>query len=178
MIKVVLGGASSGKTRYAVDQAEALWQQGGYDRLIYLATAQAHDSEMIEKITRHQHERQNQPWQTDEEPLDVAAKIKQYTARDIVLFDSIGMWLSNVLLAEERCFDTAMTELLNALQDSPAQVILVADEVGQGIVPTNKLGRVFRDCNGKCNQRLCALSERVDFVVAGLVQTIKNTEPK
>ena len=174
MIHIFLGGARSGKTLHAVQQAEALWRQGRHTRLIYLATAQAYDSEMRDKIANHQRERTNQPWHTDEEPLEIAARMAYYTAKDIVLLDSIGMWVSNLLLAEERDRNAVIEKFLKAVQDCPAQMILVADEVGQGVVPASKLGRDFREVNGFVNQRLCTQAKRVDFVVAGLVQTLKN----
>ena len=174
VMHIVLGGACSGKTRYAMTQAEALWQQDSGKRLRYLATAQAHDLEMRAKIADHQKERQNAPWQTDEEPLNVVDRFRSYGASDIVLFDSVGMWVSNLLLAEEPDIDTATKDVLEALWTCPAHCILVADEVGGGVVPSAKMGRTFRNLNGTFNQRLCAQASTVDMVIAGLVQRIKS----
>ena len=176
VLQIVLGGARSGKTLHGVTLAETLWQQGRHTRLIYLATAQAWDAEMRTKIANHQKERQNQPWQTDEEPLEIAARLAQYTQQDIVLLDSIGMWASNLLLAEYHDTEQAAESLLATTKNCLAHCIFVADEVGQGVVPASKMGRQFREVNGKINQQLCAQATGVDFVVAGLVQTIKITE--
>ena len=153
-----------------------MWQQGQHNRLIYLATAQAWDAEMHTKIANHQKERCAQPWQTDEEPLEIAEHLAQYTKCDIILLDSIGMWVSNLLLTDHLNTELMIANFIKAVKNCSAHCLFVADEVGQGVVPASKMGRDFREYNGGINQELCALADRVDFVIAGLVQTIKTTE--
>jgi adenosylcobinamide kinase / adenosylcobinamide-phosphate guanylyltransferase len=166
-ITLVLGGARSGKSRYAESLIAALpppWT--------YLATAEAGDTEMAARIATHRARRGPQ-WQTIEAPRDLAAALKSRQTMP-VLVDCLTLWLSNLMLADAD-IDAEIARLEAALADTGAPVVLVANEVGSGIVPDNPLGRRFRDLQGVLNQRMAARADRVVFVVAGLPLAIKGT---
>ncbi len=163
---LVLGGARSGKTRHALSIAQRT------PRRVYLATAQAHDEEMRQRIARHQNERDEQ-WQTIEEPLDIVAALAGIeTEQTTVVVDCLTLWLSNLLHAGRDC-DAAADALVDALERSPLTIVMVSNEVGLGIVPENALARRFRDAQGTLNQRLAGIVDCVDFVAAGLVLNLK-----
>ncbi|MEM8917438.1 MAG: bifunctional adenosylcobinamide kinase/adenosylcobinamide-phosphate guanylyltransferase [Pseudomonadota bacterium] len=164
-IHLILGGARSGKSRYALDQARDLPEPH-----IFIATAQAFDVEMEERIARHRAER-NARWHTVEAPIDLSPAISD-CSHGTVLIDCCTLWLSNIILAELD-MEASIDSLLKTLDMSKAHIILVSNEVGSGIVPETPLGRRFRDEQGRLNQRLAALSDRVDLVVAGLPVRLK-----
>lgn len=167
-ITLVLGGARSGKSAYA----EALI---GERPAVYLATAQAFDDEMVERLRLHR-ARRGPNWATVEEPLDLVAALRaQDTAGRPVLVDCLTLWLSNLLLAEQD-IAAACADLAATLPRLAAPVVLVANEVGLGIVPDNALARAFRDHAGRLNQQIAAVADRVVFVAAGLPLTLK--EPR
>ena len=166
-ITLVLGGARSGKSRYAESLIAALpppWT--------YLATAEAGDTEMAARIATHRARRGPQ-WQTIEAPRDLVAALKSRETMP-VLVDCLTLWLSNLMLADAD-IDAEIARLEAALADTGAPVVLVANEVGSGIVPDNPLGRRFRDLQGVLNQRMAARADRVVFVVACLPLAIKGT---
>jgi len=168
---LILGGAKSGKSRLALALAE---EAGG--RRVFLATAQAGDGEMRERIRRHQAERGPQ-WSTLEEPLDLAGALKGADAAGVVMVvDCLTLWLSNLMtvaqLADQEIEDKCR-ELAQLLPGLQAQVILVANEVGLGIVPDNALARAYRDLAGSLNQRLAQVCGRVILVAAGLPLALK-----
>ncbi|MCC2975902.1 bifunctional adenosylcobinamide kinase/adenosylcobinamide-phosphate guanylyltransferase [Sphingomonas sp. PL-96] len=164
---LVLGGARSGKSRYAQAVAEAA---GG--RLVFVATAQAFDDEMTDRIRRHQADRDTR-WTTVEAPLDVAGAIAAADGEEAVLLvDCLTLWASNLLLGEEDA-DARLTALLEAIAGARGQVVLVANEVGLGIVPDNALARRFRDLAGTINQRVAAAVDRVHMTVAGIPIVVK-----
>ena len=170
-ITLVLGGARSGKSRYAESLIAALpppWQPPWS----YLATAEAGDTEMAARIATHRARRGPQ-WQTIEAPRDLAAALKSRQTMP-VLVDCLTLWLSNLMLADAD-IDAEIARLEAALADTGAPVVLVANEVGSGIVPDNPLGRRFRDLQGVLNQRMAARADRVVLVVAGLPLAIKGT---
>jgi adenosylcobinamide kinase / adenosylcobinamide-phosphate guanylyltransferase len=167
----VIGGARSGKSRYAESLIAALpppWQPPWS----YLATAEAGDTEMAARIATHRARRGPQ-WQTIEAPRDLVAALKSRETMP-VLVDCLTLWLSNLMLADAD-IDAEIARLEAALADTGAPVVLVANEVGSGIVPDNPLGRRFRDLQGVLNQRMAARADRVVFVVAGLPLAIKGT---
>ena len=165
---LVLGGASSGKSALAearVLRTDAL--------AIYVATAQAFDDEMSDKIARHR-ARRGAEWATVEEPLALADAIGG-APRDLpVLVDCVTLWLTNLLLADA---DVAAAEnaFVAALANRHAPVTIVSNEVGYGIVPMDALSRRFRAAQGALNQRLAAECGTVLMVVAGLPLAIKGT---
>ena len=170
--RLVLGGARSGKSRYAQRWAE---RHGG--ALAFIATAQAFDAEMEDRIARHRADRDTR-WHTWEAPFNLPDVIGQAAAQGAgaVLVDCLTLWLSNCLLAE-RDLDTAGAELCAAVKACPCPIALVANEVGFGIVPDNALARRFRDAAGLLNQYVAAVSDQVVLVAAGLPLTLKGPHP-
>jgi adenosylcobinamide kinase / adenosylcobinamide-phosphate guanylyltransferase len=166
-LTLVLGGARSGKSRYAERLVMALpspW--------LYVATAEARDSEMVERVAVHQAQR-GPGWTTVETPRDIAGALAA-NANTPALVDCLTLWLSNVLLADADV-DAEIEHLDGALARTAAPVVLVANEVGSGIVPDNALGRRFRDLQGLLNQRIAVRADRVFLVVAGLPLTLKGS---
>jgi adenosylcobinamide kinase/adenosylcobinamide-phosphate guanylyltransferase len=164
---LVLGGARSGKSRYAQVRAEGLGI-----RPIYVATAQAFDDEMRDRIARHRNDRAGQ-WETVDTPLDVSGVIARRSSPDtVLLIDCLTLWATNLILGE---YDVAAatTELTSSLAEARGAIILVANEVGLGIVPDNALARRFRDEAGIINQRVAAAVAEVQFIAAGLPLRLK-----
>lgn len=170
-LTVVLGGARSGKSRIA----ERLVIMSGRPRL-YLATAQAFDDEMNDRIQHHRKDR-GEGWETLEAPLEVAPFLTKCQPEFTLLFDCATLWLSNHLLAGSD-LDHEIDTLLAALTACPAPVVLVSNEVGAGIVPENALARRFRDEQGRLNQRLAAQAGLVVGVMAGLPFALKGELPQ
>ncbi len=166
-LTLVLGGARSGKSRYAESLIAALpgpWA--------YVATAEAGDPEMTARIAAHRSRRGSQ-WQTVEAPRALAAALQSCRSLP-VLVDCLTLWLSNLLLADAD-IDAEVALLETALAAAKAPIVLVANEVGSGIVPEHPLGRRFRDLQGHVNQRIAARADRVVLVVAGLPLVLKET---
>jgi adenosylcobinamide kinase/adenosylcobinamide-phosphate guanylyltransferase len=171
-ITLVLGGARSGKSRYAERLVEAAAAQG-----TYCATAEPGDEEMMARIAAHQARRgcvaRGAFWRTVEAPLALASAIVAETVPDRpLLVDCLTLWLSNVILAEKP-LDPEIAALNAALRDAGGPVVLVANEVGMGLVPETPLGRRFRDAAGWLNQEIAGLADRVVFVAAGLPLVLK-----
>ena len=143
---------------------------------VYLASAQAFDSEMQIRIAEHR-SRRDDGWRTIEAHLDAAEALAGIGAGEAVLFDCATLWLSNHMLAES---DVAVetTRLLAALASCPGIVVTVSNEVGSGIVPENALARRFRDEQGRLNQQLASAADLVVLVTAGLPLILKGTLPK
>ncbi len=162
----VLGGASSGKSRYAerlVVTAPPPW--------IYLATAEAGDTEMAERIATHR-KRRPSAWTTIEVPLDLEQAIIAQGPPGTILVDCLTLWLSNVLLAG-RPVAGEISRLLSVLGAAPGPIVVVSNEVGLGIVPDNALARGFRDWQGRLNAEVAAIADHVVFLTAGLPHTLK-----
>jgi adenosylcobinamide kinase / adenosylcobinamide-phosphate guanylyltransferase len=163
---LVLGGARSGKSRYAEGLVKACpppW--------LYVATAEALDAEMAERIATHR-ARRGAPWQTIEAPHDLVGALDAAPRETPVLVDCLTLWLSNRLLAEAD-MDVEIDRLEAALERRDSMRVLVCNEVGSGIVPDNALARRFRDLQGQLNQRIAACADHVVLVVAGLPLTLK-----
>jgi adenosylcobinamide kinase/adenosylcobinamide-phosphate guanylyltransferase len=164
-ITLILGGARSGKSRYGEGLITAL--PGPWT---YIATAEAWDAEMAARIALHR-TRRDAPWRTVEAPLALASALID-AAETPVLVDCLTLWLTNLMLAERDL--AAETEaLLEALAARTPATVLVANEVGLGIVPEHRLGRDFRDAAGVLHQQLAARADRVLFMVAGLPMVVK-----
>ncbi len=164
-VSLVLGGARSGKSRFAEGLAR------GFDGFkTYVATAEPFDGEMRQRIAKHREQRAGDGWETIEAPLDPASAIR--AARGLVLLDCVTVWLGN-LMHHERDIPVAVGDLSAALRESAAQIILVSNEVGLSIVPENAMARRFRDEQGIANQRLAETADAVYFVAAGLPLKLK-----
>jgi adenosylcobinamide kinase/adenosylcobinamide-phosphate guanylyltransferase len=166
-VTLVLGGARSGKSRFA----EGLLD-GHPGRRVYLATAEILDDEMAERVRLHQ-TRRDVDCRTVEEPLDIAATIVAETAKGAaVLVDCLTLWLGN-LLGKDRDVAAEIDRLTAAIGQFGGPVIFVSNEVGLGIVPDNALARAFRDHAGRLHQAVAAKAESVFFVAAGLPLRMK-----
>ncbi len=165
---LVGGGSRSGKSSAALRMLKAAGQRVGF-----IATAQAWDDEMRERIAAHQAER-GAGITTWEEPFDVAARIAEEDgAYDAILVDCLTLWLSNVMLAEDRDVGVECAALVDAAARSKTQVILVTNEVGCGIVPENALARRFRDAAGRLNQLAAERADEVHWMMFGIGMRIK-----
>lgn len=165
---LILGGARSGKTGFA----EKLAMRAG-DRPLYLATAQALDDEMRERVRLHQQQRHKR-FATIEEPISLPTTLEAAArTHDVILVDCLTLWITN-LLGANRNVASAVDELAAVLpRIENSVVILVSNEVGLGVVPDTPLGRTFRDLAGSAHQRLAEICVDVHFVVAGLPMTLK-----
>ncbi len=163
---LVLGGARSGKSAYAQQEAE----RGGIP-CVMIATAEALDAEMQARIAQHQAERGSQ-WRTVEAPLELAEAIASLQAGDIAVVDCLTLWVSNLLM-RDRDIAVEGQALETALRTTPATVWVVSNEVGWGIVPDNALARRFRDECGRLHQRLAKAADSAVLVVAGLPTKLK-----
>jgi adenosylcobinamide kinase/adenosylcobinamide-phosphate guanylyltransferase len=182
MRELILGGARSGKSLLAEQRAAASGR-----RVVYLATAEARDGEMNRRIAHHR-ARRPAAWGCAEEPLHLAARLRQLAAPDAcLLVDCLTLWLSNLLFAGAAARQAeageavdcpllaAETEaLIELLPQLPGYIILVSNEVGWGIVPMHPVSRLFADEQGRLNQRVAAVCEQVTLVAAGLPLSLKS----
>jgi adenosylcobinamide kinase/adenosylcobinamide-phosphate guanylyltransferase len=167
-IILVGGGARSGKSRFALTYAEQIGV-----RRVFVATAQALDDEMAQRIARHRGERQAN-WVTIEEPLALPETLARVEA-DVVLVDCLTLWLANLLLHGDTVADVeaAVGRLAEAASARRGHVVIVTNEVGMGIVPEHALGRLFRDVAGRAHQRLAASADEVYMAMLGLVVRLR-----
>jgi len=164
---LILGGARSGKSSRAQSLAEAASPQR-----VFIATAEALDTEMADRIARHQADR-GQGWRTLEVPLDLVSAIKANEgSEEFLLIDCLTLWLSN-LFHHERDMAAETDALCEALSQSNCSIALVSNEIGLGLVPETSLGREFRDAQGRLNQRVAKVCDQVEFVAAGLPLKLK-----
>ena len=160
-----LGGARSGKSRLA--QAAAERHEG---KLLYLATAEAGDDEMVDRVAKHRADRAER-WTTIECPVELPAAVHNIGNEEgigAILIDCLTLWLSNLMLGDHD-IAAATNALLDALAATPCPVLMVSNEVGLGLVPNTPLGRRFRDEAGRLNQAVAAAVDEPFFVVAGMV---------
>jgi adenosylcobinamide kinase / adenosylcobinamide-phosphate guanylyltransferase len=164
---LILGGVRSGKSRHAEMLGRA---HGG--ALIYIATGEAGDGEMAERIKHHRAAR-GPEWTTIEEPVELAAVLAREAGPErFVLVDCITLWISN-LMGLQRSVPAEVDALAQAIGAAPGAVCLVSNEVGLGIVPDNAMARAFRDATGLAHQRLAAVCDQVVLMVAGLPMRLK-----
>ena len=176
MAVLITGGARSGKSRFAEEYAARLGNDG-----IYIATSQILDDEMQQRIERHRQRRESSAfaWRTVEEPHDLSGQLA-IGYGSVVLIDCLTLWLSNWLLRyenDEQCEEKIMAkvdELADALTKLSGRIIVVTNEVGDGIVPEYPLGRQFRDLAGWMNQRIASVSRKVFLVTAGIPIELKS----
>ena len=163
----VLGGARSGKSGYAQARAEAL---PGHH--VFIATAEAHDEEMRERIARHRAERDAR-WTTVDAPRDLIEAIDAWSGTGaVVLVDCLTLWTSNLMLGDAN-MDAARHRLRDCIGRFDGQLLFVANEVGLGIVPDNALARRFRDEAGRLNQLIAAIASEVVLLAAGIPVKLK-----
>lgn len=172
MKALILGGARSGKSRYAESLAAASGRE-----VVYIATAQGRDAEMRARIDHHRESRPEH-WTTLEEPLALARVLRKHAANGrCLLVDCLTLWLSNLLCNEDaKLADREIEALLECLPALNGEIILVSNETGLGVVPTGELTRRYIDQAGRLHQALATLCERVVFVTAGIPRTIKGPE--
>lgn len=173
---LILGGARSGKSSFALRLAESCWR-----RPLYVATAEALDSEMAARIAAHRKARSRR-WACAEEPLELADLIARadgkFPGRDVLLVDCLTLWLNNILYREGmKAFRRRKAELLRAIRTSRKCLVMVSNEVGLGLVPATPEGRRFRDLAGWLNQDLAAAADTVVFVASGLPLVLKGKLP-
>ncbi|MDQ6991727.1 MAG: bifunctional adenosylcobinamide kinase/adenosylcobinamide-phosphate guanylyltransferase [Mariprofundaceae bacterium] len=171
-ITLILGGARSGKSA----RAENLVQQSG-KAVVYVATAPPlkDDAAWQQRIEQHRL-RRPKAWHCVEEPLAIADVLTSYSKKHIILVDCMTLWLSN-LMWKKKPVDDAVRDLCATLKRMESDVVMVSNELGMGLVPEHALSRAFRDEHGRLNQRLAALSDHVEFVVAGLPMIVKGEKP-
>lgn len=143
---------------------------------VYFATAEAHDDEMAEKIATHRQRRAGQGWRTVEAPRDLAQALAQIEAEEIALVDCMTLWLSNLMLADAQ-IEEESDLLADVLDQLPAPVVLVSNDVAGGVVPDSRLGRRFQQAQGRLNQHLAAQADLVVQVTAGLPLLLKGAPP-
>ena len=164
---LVLGGARSGKSRYAQTLAESSSLEP-----VLIATAQALDAEMAERIRRHVTAR-GAKWKVVEEPEAIAQALRREAGKErIVVVDCATLWLSNLFLSRADVA-AATQKLAQCIAEAPGPVLIVSNEVGAGIVPENELARSFRDAQGVLNQALCGACEAAVFITAGIAVCLK-----
>jgi adenosylcobinamide kinase/adenosylcobinamide-phosphate guanylyltransferase len=171
-VTLVLGGVRSGKSRWAQGFA------GKFERVAYVATAQARDAEMCEKIRRHQEDRPKH-WQTLEEPLELARVLMDHAAEfDLLLVDCLTVYVANLLEAAEadpESLARRIEKFVETLRRVPVSIVLVSNEVGSGVVPPYPAGRKYRDALGELNQQVAAIADNVVLMVAGLPLALKGS---
>jgi len=170
-LTLVIGGAASGKSVFA----ENLVMSYAHLRS-YIATAEAFDNEMAAKVAKHKAQRGGE-WDTYEKPNAPWDALDKIDSTHVVLLDCVTLWLSNILLGnQDLCI--AKDKLLTGLQNFNGSIVIVTNEVGQGIVPDNKLAREFRQHQGEVNQELAAIADLVVLVTAGLPLALKGQLPQ
>ncbi len=167
---LVLGGARSGKSTYALQRAQA-WRGS----LMYMATAEGKDEEMRTRIAQHQAQRRSSRWTTIEEPIEVVWQLKEINDRiGVVVLDCVTLWVSNALLSGQRDeLESQVAELVEEIPLFSFHFLAVSNEVGLGLVPDNALGREYRDLLGSVNQQLAKACQEVVFMAAGLSLKMK-----
>ena len=166
-ITLILGGARSGKSRHA----EQLVQTSGLEPY-YIATAQALDKEMSDRIDEHR-TRRGDRWRTIEEPLALTRTLHSVTAEGrALLIDCLTLWLTN-LMVHDRPIEAEIDSFVESLEALSGAAVFVSNEVGQGVMPTNAMARAFIDHAGRLHQRLAEKADQVLLMTAGLAQQLK-----
>ena len=169
----VTGGRRSGKSSYALDLGESLG-----DKKLFIATAQALDKEMAERIARHKAERGN-GWETMEVPVNISDAIKAASRYDVVLIDCLTLWLSNLMHednAKEKNIIEKIVGLVTTGTKAKPVIILISNEIGLGIIPDNPLARKFSDLAGIMNQKVATAADMVVMTLSGIPTTIKRNK--
>ncbi|CAM3594702.1 bifunctional adenosylcobinamide kinase/adenosylcobinamide-phosphate guanylyltransferase [Parendozoicomonas haliclonae] len=172
MIELVLGGARSGKSSYAEQQAI----DSGLE-VTYIATATVYDQEMADRVEHHRQQRPDH-WPVVEEPVELAEVLKREAREDrCLLVDCLTLWVSNLLCMDDTdAWPTKRQELLNVLSELPGRIIMVSNEVGMGIIPMGELTRRYVDESGRLHQAIARSADKVTFVAAGLPLVMKGSK--
>lgn len=170
-VTLVIGGAASGKSAWA-----ETFVQGTDLAKVYIATAEAFDAEMDVKIAKHKEARIGKGWRTVEAPRRLPEALAGVDAEEIALIDCATLWLANAK-GEPRSWRKALTEVLDALDQCPAPLVIVTNELGHGLVPADPKTRAFRDDHGFMNQELAKAADLVVSVTAGLPMVLKGKMP-
>ncbi len=168
-ITLVTGGARSGKSSYALSLADSV------EKKVFIATAEAVDDEMQQRIDRHQKERDDR-FLTVETPVHLGQAIRAVESEtQLVIIDCLTVWLGNLLVKDDSggLLKTETEDLLDILKNPPCPIVIVTNEVGMGIVPMNEMARDFRDQAGWLNQKVAELAEEVIFIVSGIPMKVK-----
>ena len=168
-VTLVIGGARSGKSRFAEKLIEAK------GRGLYLATAEPLDDEMKGRIARHK-ARRGDVWETIEEPLEIVRVLLKETRPDRpILLDCLTLWLS-YLMFKGKSFEEEINRLIGLLQSGALRgpVVFVSNEIGLGVIPGDAVSRIFMDAQGELNQSVAKIANRVVLVTAGIPQTLKD----
>ena len=172
---LITGGCRSGKSRFALDYANQ-----HFSKKIYLATCEALDEEMAQRIEHHKKMRSPE-WQTIEEPIEIVNKIMRYgDEADVILLDCITLWLSNLLMRQKDDPEIMeeISRFIDTIKKKQTSLILVSNEVGLGIVPVDPLGRRFRDLSGMANQKIAEVVNTVILMVSGIPIFLKGKDEK
>jgi adenosylcobinamide kinase/adenosylcobinamide-phosphate guanylyltransferase len=170
-LTLIIGGASSGKSAFA----ERMVVRSGLSK-VYIATAEAHDDEMVAKIAEHRARRLGQGWRTVEAPLDLEQPLSRIQSGEVALVDCVTFWLTNQML-DDADLEEEVSVLLGTLGAMTRPVVMVTNDVSGGIVPENAMARTFRSAQGRLNQKLAAQADLVVFITAGLPQILKGEPP-
>lgn len=170
-ISFVIGGAASGKSAWAEG-----FVRGADLAKVYVATAEALDEEIATKITNHRRARSGQGWRTIEAPRNLAESLAQIDHEEIALIDCATFWLTNTFF-DTRPWQDALDELAETMVQCPAPLVIVSNEIGQGVVPTDAVTRAFRAAHGEMNQKLAAISDLAVLITAGLPVVLKGALP-
>ncbi len=175
MHTLIIGGAKSGKSAYALELAlEGVAPKETKPYALFIATAAANDQEMQRRIEAHKKER-GPEWYTIEEETNIANTLKNGLAiYQVAVVDCLTMWVSNLIINAPDQIETQIAQLLDTLHTAKRPVVLVSSEVGMGIVPDNKLARRFRDTLGLVNQKIAFMASRVILMAAGIPMVLKD----
>jgi len=166
----IIGGARSGKSRFALDYANR-----HFSKKLYLATCEVIDEEMVQRVENHKKMRGSE-WKTIEEPIEIVNKINEYGDRvEVILMDCLTLWLSNLLMKHTnnvKIMDE-VDRFINTVKQHQTSFLIVSNEVGMGIVPADPLSRRFRDLQGMANQKIAEAAETVILMVSGIPMILK-----
>jgi len=166
----ISGGARSGKSRFALDYANR-----HFSKKLYLATSGVLDEEMAQRVENHKKMR-GPEWKTVEEPIGIIDKINEYGDKvEVILLDCITLWLSNLLMRQisDAKIMNEVDRFIKTIKQNQTSFIIVSNEVGMGIVPTDSLGRRFRDLQGMANQKIAEVAETVVLMISGIPMFLK-----
>ena len=167
MLTLVGGGARSGKSTFALNRAKAHIAIGG--RVLFIATAEAVDAEMSDRIKKHQEER-GEGFDLIEEPINLAKALTQLPQNELVVIDCLTIWLSNLMMKD---IDAPIHDVIDAAKRRSGATIFVTNETGEGIVPMHPVSRKFRDLSGNMNQEFAHLCDEVFYMRFGIEAKIK-----